>query len=416
MSSLKNVLEDIVLSEAIAQIKKSDNSDSANLSEVVAYALNRLPPLYASTDRGWLQQRKRAYTELLAKIQSTVRQAMIGAKYDPLRQVEPLPEEVIETPAHSLAKLQKILGKPDLTWKNVPSVLKETIDKIRQEVNTGYTYQPRSKREIMEIQGYLKRKSDKPTGLGSSFNKQGDEVGASEFQTYMLGTAYAFTNALEKLVITGVEQQIVQMGNVLSRTVRVEDAAAWALNRLPTLYATSASGLAYQQEKAQTELSDQVSAMVIQALITLGKAPTRMVGPLPINKFDLEEEQALLELRPILQRDEITWRNVTALVEEALELAKKDADRLTKMLDQINRVFQLQLDGKDLSIIYDDLENVLIMKALTKYAFWLLVENPQVVAKDALNIFPVISAIKLTSPVFAHPLIYTRQEMEEEGI
>jgi hypothetical protein len=56
------------------------------------------------------------------------------------------------------------------------------------------------------------------------------------------------------------------------------------------------------------------------------------------------------------------------------------------------------------------------MKALTKYAFWLLVENPQVIAKDALKIFPAIAAIKLVSPVFAHPLIYTRQEMEEEQI
>lgn len=419
MASLKNVIEDIVLSEAIAQIKNAPNSESINLSEVVAFALNRLPPLYASTDRGWLQQRKRAFSELTSKIQTSVRQGILGVKFDPLRQVEPLPEEEIETPAHSLAKLQKLLGKHDLTWQNVPTLVQLTLEKIRHEVDTEYSYQPKSKREVLEIQGYLKRsKSAGGSKSGSSKgakSSKGDDV-KSELESYMLGTSYAFTNALEKLVINKVEQQLVQLANVLVRPIKIEDAAAYALNRLPTMYATSAGGLQYQQQKAQNELSDQISSAVIQALLALGKAPTRMVGPLPINKFDLEEEQALLELKPILQRDEITWRNVAALVENALELAKGDADRLTRMLDEINRVFQLQLGNTDLSLIYDDLENVLIMQALTKYAFWLLVENPQIVARDALDIFPAIAAIKLVSPSFAHPLIYTRQEMDDERI
>ncbi|AFY74845.1 Late competence development protein ComFB [Synechococcus sp. PCC 7502] len=420
MASLKNVLEDIVLSEAIAQLKAIDKSDHSNLSEIVAYALNRLPPLYASTDRGWLQQRKRAHSELISKIQSTVRQAILGAKFDPLRQVEPLPEQEIETPAHSLAKLQKLLGKPDLTWQNVPAVVQETLEKIRRDVNAGYTYQPKSKREVTELQDYLKRSKYNPANSSSNKTHKtpgNTELGVeSEFQSYMLSTSYAFTNALEKLVVTNVEQQMTQLGSVLARAVKIEDAAAYALNRLPTMYATSAGGLQYQQQKAKTDLADEISSTVIQALLTLGKAPTRMVGPLPINKFDLEEEQALLELKPILQRDEITWRNVVPLLEEAFELAKGDANRLTKMLDQINRVFQIHLDGTDLSLVYDDLENILIIKALTKYAFWLLVENPQVVANDALQIFPAIASIKLVSPVFAHPLIYTRQEMEEERI
>jgi hypothetical protein len=419
MASLKNVIEDIVLSEAISQLKSASNSDQTDLSEVVAFALNRLPPLYASTDRGWLQQRKRAHGELSAKIQTSVEQAIRGAKFDPFREVEPLPQEETESPAHSLAKLRKLLGKPDLTWQNVPSVVQQTMERVRQDLNAGYSYQPKTKREAIEIQEYLKRSKSGTPAKVQRKNIGGtaiETVTKSEFQSYMLGTSYSFTNALEKLVISSVQEQVVQLGSVLARPVKTEDAAAYALNRLPTMYATSAGGLQHQQQKAKSELSDDITSTVIQALLTLGKAPTRMVGPLPINKFDLEEEQALLELKPIIQRDEITWRNVATLVEEALELASGDADRLTKMLNQINRVFQLQLDIKDLSIIYDDLENVLIMKALTKYAFWLLVENPQVFAKDALKIFPAIAAIKLVSPVFAHPLIYTRQEMEEEQI
>lgn len=423
MASLKNVLEDIVLSEAIAQLEKISGSNHTSLSEIVAYALNRLPPLYASTDRGWLQQRKRAYGELSTKIQDAVRKAIIGVKSDPDRQVEPIPEQEIESPAHSLAKIQKLLGKPDLKWQNVPRQVQETLDRVRADENTGYTYQPKSRRDVVELQGYLKRSKSGTLSSGAA-TKAGKHVVNhdietdinKEFQSYMLNTSYAFTNALEKLVIANVEQQMIQIGSVLVRPIRIEDAAAYALNRLPAMYATSAVGLQHQQQKAATELADNISSTVIQALLTLGKAPTRMVGPLPMNKFDLEEEQALLELKPILQRDEITWRNVATLLEEALELAKGDANRLTKMLDQINRVFQLQLDGTDLSLVYDDLENVLIIKALTKYAFWLLVENPQIVANDALQIFPAIASIKLLSLVFNHPLIYTREEMEEERI
>ena len=62
-----NVLYLIVPSylEVREQLKHLNQSvrENINLSDVTALALNRLPTLYASTSRGWQQQRKRAYNE-----------------------------------------------------------------------------------------------------------------------------------------------------------------------------------------------------------------------------------------------------------------------------------------------------------------------------------------------------------------
>ncbi len=418
MASLKNVLEDVVVSEAIAQIEAMGHKARANLSEIAAYALNRLPPMYASTDRGWLQQRKRCQGELHQRIQSAVQQAIAGAKYDPLRQVAPLPEENIEIPAHALEKLQKLLGKPDLTWQNVAQVVSNTLTQTRREVRS--ITQISQTKPPAEIKDYLQQA--KSYLLKTEAEKQNSGGQASNLSTNLstksdsYKTSYSFTNAIEKLVMIQVEQQMKQMSSILARSIRIEDAAAYALNRLPTMYATSAEGLRQQQQRASTQLADELSSKVIQALLTLGKAPTRLMGPLPFNKFDLEEEQALTELKPVLQRDEITWRNVVSLVEEALDLARGDADRLLQMLIQVNSVFGVQLNDQDLSLVYDDLENVLTMQVLTKHAFWLIIDNPQVIAKDALKIFPAISCIKLLSSMFTFPLTYTREEMEEEGV
>ncbi|MFN5302768.1 MAG: late competence development ComFB family protein, partial [Pseudanabaena sp.] len=82
MTSLKNVLEEIVVVEVQEQLNHLSQTarEAINLSEVAAFALNRLPTLYASTSRGWLQQRKRAHSELQPQIVSAVQQALLGVK------------------------------------------------------------------------------------------------------------------------------------------------------------------------------------------------------------------------------------------------------------------------------------------------------------------------------------------------
>ncbi len=73
-----NVMEELVLSEAItrvAEIEQTSNS-SLDVGDIAAYALNRLPPLYATTEEGANYQRQRAKEELQTLIKEKLEEAI----------------------------------------------------------------------------------------------------------------------------------------------------------------------------------------------------------------------------------------------------------------------------------------------------------------------------------------------------
>jgi hypothetical protein len=55
-----NVMEELVLSEAIARVAdiEDSNEQPLDVGDIAAYALNRLPPLYATTEEGAQYQHK----------------------------------------------------------------------------------------------------------------------------------------------------------------------------------------------------------------------------------------------------------------------------------------------------------------------------------------------------------------------
>jgi len=61
-----NVMEELVLTEAIASVAEiaATSESSLDVGDIAAYALNRLPPLYATTEEGANYQRQHAKTEL----------------------------------------------------------------------------------------------------------------------------------------------------------------------------------------------------------------------------------------------------------------------------------------------------------------------------------------------------------------
>lgn len=73
-----NVMEELVLDYAIRRLAELEGAGtSLNLSDITAYALNRLPPLYATTQEGAFYQRERAAKELHNLIQQQVEEAII---------------------------------------------------------------------------------------------------------------------------------------------------------------------------------------------------------------------------------------------------------------------------------------------------------------------------------------------------
>ncbi|MGF1478062.1 MAG: late competence development ComFB family protein [Cyanophyceae cyanobacterium] len=73
-----NVMEELVLSEAIARVAQIEatSEHTLDVGDITAYALNRLPPLYATTEEGASYQRQRAKEELRNLIPQQVEAAI----------------------------------------------------------------------------------------------------------------------------------------------------------------------------------------------------------------------------------------------------------------------------------------------------------------------------------------------------
>ncbi|MEH2145952.1 late competence development ComFB family protein [Nostoc sp.] len=73
-----NVMEELVLTEAIARVAEIEatSESSLDVGDIAAYALNRLPPLYATTEEGATFQRQTARAELQELISQQVNEAI----------------------------------------------------------------------------------------------------------------------------------------------------------------------------------------------------------------------------------------------------------------------------------------------------------------------------------------------------
>lgn len=73
-----NVMEELVLTEAIARVAEIEATSDCtlDLGDIAAYALNRLPPLYATTEEGADYQRAKAKEELQILIVHQVNEAI----------------------------------------------------------------------------------------------------------------------------------------------------------------------------------------------------------------------------------------------------------------------------------------------------------------------------------------------------
>nr|WP_239121240.1 late competence development ComFB family protein [Spirulina major] len=73
-----NVMEELVLSETITRVAEIEASSDSSLDvgDIAAYALNRLPPLYATTEEGASFQRKKAKEELKDLLADKIQEAI----------------------------------------------------------------------------------------------------------------------------------------------------------------------------------------------------------------------------------------------------------------------------------------------------------------------------------------------------
>lgn len=107
-NSYKNVMELLVDDEIDRQTchYSPDEARAINRIEVAAHALNRLPPLYASSQEGIGLQFERGQREYTDQITATVSQALSQIHQEPSRTSTPIPRlEEIEA-ARTLAEVE----------------------------------------------------------------------------------------------------------------------------------------------------------------------------------------------------------------------------------------------------------------------------------------------------------------------
>jgi hypothetical protein len=146
----RNVMEQLVTEEVDRQLAAIAASQRRYLkpTQITAYALNRLPSLYVTSDRGWQRQMRRLESDGLGeKIQVAVRQGIIAVQRDPLREVNILAEPELEEATIALQDLRQLLGQPDLGWQNLASTLRMALNHAQNNTqniqhNTQHNTQP----------------------------------------------------------------------------------------------------------------------------------------------------------------------------------------------------------------------------------------------------------------------------------
>jgi hypothetical protein len=143
-----NVMETLVYEEIDKQLRFYPRNlrTYLNLTEVATYALNRLSPLYASSQKGIEEQRRVAGRQYKAEITSAVRRAIAAVERDPLRSSTPIVSEMevkYQEAANTLNEIQQILQSYQLldydnqvlTWDNCPQLLRKALTKLTKAQN-----------------------------------------------------------------------------------------------------------------------------------------------------------------------------------------------------------------------------------------------------------------------------------------
>jgi len=352
MALFINAVEEVVAKQAADMIVQMDERISARLrvAEVIAYALNRLPPMYATTREGFSYLRNKVISDMGGQIYETlhlaVQRLLLG---DPLYDPTPIPDSFFTDSASVLNRLCQVFGREQMRWRDVaiavqsavlrlttsPAENLEEITEIQVPDETPSGGHPRFRAEMAGLKSYIKRARAKQrmaqqlgqedqtiiqTGEHSGWKQ--DTVKAysvmiahDELVLYLLRPRLKIVNVMEELVMLAVQKinaPQAQEGN------RPAEIAAYALNRLPPLYATSWNGYNISRQCGINELAkDIILAVRNGALKVLQSPPAPSTSPFATD-FEAEARETIQNLCRILDRDDIDLTNVVQVVQEFL--------------------------------------------------------------------------------------------------
>jgi hypothetical protein len=358
MSAFVNVLEEIIIKEIYTQIEeiRPEIQPKIKVVEVLAYALNRLPPLFSTSITGYQYQYDYALNELHPQISQLVKHGIKTVLFgDPLHDLTPLPNSLFTNSAGVLYELSKILNCKYLRWRDVPVLVKELSNKCSSPNNTNHQTRIQSD-ESTRLQDVSHLSSSQKALLSSTkrfaakqlahkkqeqdsllFNgervlvahghlhvsewtqdkkiRDAIEIEYRALRSYTLEAQLGLINVLEHLVFRAIERISTPE---LYAQINQPEVAAYALNRLPPMYATSDRGFKFMRQKAVSELARELIGAVRTGVMKVMQIPHSDAPPIYAYQFEREYEQTMLDLNRFLNRDDISLNNIVAIAQDLL--------------------------------------------------------------------------------------------------
>jgi len=117
-----------------------------------------------------------------------------------------------------------------------------------------------------------------------------------------------FINVMEELVTTEALMQVTEIEAASDSYIDVGDIAAYALNRLPPLYATTVDGASYQRQHAREKLSALIAQRVREAITHhLDRLHVHAGGQ--FSRKGIEDRDAIKQISNLLQAYAITYES-----------------------------------------------------------------------------------------------------------
>ncbi|MGF1524525.1 MAG: late competence development ComFB family protein [Leptolyngbyaceae cyanobacterium] len=132
-----------------------------------------------------------------------------------------------------------------------------------------------------------------------------------------------YINVMELLVAEEVERQFNRLPERVSKYLKQAEVETCALNRLPTLYASSEKGLQHQLERGRKELKSQIANAVHQALMAVQVDPIRLSQPIGISGTQNGQADAVLQvLSEWLRSPNLTWETALPKIQKLNQRSK----------------------------------------------------------------------------------------------
>ncbi|NJK60200.1 MAG: late competence development ComFB family protein [Oscillatoriales cyanobacterium SM2_1_8] len=245
------------------------------------------------------------------QVEQTIRRALLAVRRDVLREASPLPEEELDMELVALGTLQELFQIRSLLWRDVPRLLHENLMAAKLRRAVSYTYLTPSQRHARDVKDYLKRSKGVPS-------RNVVAAPSPPIAPARPPVPASLPTSLKKLFTRSPNGNCNAIPAEVAARLNVYEIMAYALNRLPPMYASSDHGLKQQRYRAKVELSARISEVLREAIVKVAKSPLRGAQPLLQSTAIAERDYALQAVREMLGREDVSLENVGDVVREAL--------------------------------------------------------------------------------------------------